>query len=333
MTVTRWCQSGRLPAISKPYGKKLTYWISPQAVEMLAQQEMEKAEKKQDVRVNTKPHSEYLPNWKAAMAAGLINGKAFSPRTIEIYSLYADDFIKRYQNISPETLQSALMKIAPIHFAKRLKVYESIVCFGKFLVRQGIMQEQSIQHMKVLRPKRHIPPKRFTVDDIGLLKLIKACNDPEDRLIVTLLSNTGLRAFEACSLRLQDIDLEKGILIVQCGKGGKRRQVGLTATVTEAIQAYLSEKSHKPSQFLLLNSQGKQMDRHGLYHRLEKIGKKAGVTVSPHALRRAFVTINANKGRPLQMLQMACGHSDIQTTRSYCLTKEHEVIEAMKAWD
>ncbi len=70
----------------------------------------------------------------------------------------------------------------------------------------------------------------------------------------------------------------------------------------------------------------------GFYQRLERLGTKAGVKVSPHALRRAFVTINANKGRPLQMLQMACGHSNITTTRSYCLTSENEVIEAMKGW-
>ena len=32
------------------------------------------------------------------------------------------------------------------------------------------------------------------------------------------------------------------------------------------------------------------------------------------------------------MLQIACGHSDIKTTRSYCQTSEDEVIQAMKTW-
>jgi site-specific recombinase XerD len=74
------------------------------------------------------------------------------------------------------------------------------------------------------------------------------------------------------------------------------------------------------------------MKRDNLYQLLQQIGKRAKVKVSPHALRRAFVTINANKGRPLQMLQMACGHSKITTTMSYCQTSEQEVIDAMKDW-
>jgi integrase len=70
-----------------------------------------------------------------------------------------------------------------------------------------------------------------------------------------------------------------------------------------------------------------------IYNRLKRLGKEAGVTVSPHALRRCFVTLNANKGRPLQMLKHACGHSDIKTTMGYCMTTEQEVIEAMKEWE
>jgi hypothetical protein len=35
---------------------------------------------------------------------------------------------------------------------------------------------------------------------------------------------------------------------------------------------------------------------------------------------------------PLLMLQMACCHSDIATTRSYCMTTEEEMTEAMKDW-
>jgi site-specific recombinase XerD len=49
-------------------------------------------------------------------------------------------------------------------------------------------------------------------------------------------------------------------------------------------------------------------------------------------MRPAFVTINANKGRSLVMLQMACGHADIKTTRDYCRTSEQEMDKAMQEW-
>jgi site-specific recombinase XerD len=78
---------------------------------------------------------------------------------------------------------------------------------------------------------------------------------------------------------------------------------------------------------------GEKMTRDGLLNRVRRIGSLAGLDISPHVLRRAFVTINANKGRSLVMLQMACGHSDIKTTRSYCKTSEDEMISAMKDWE
>lgn len=110
-------------------------------------------------------------------------------------------------------------------------------------------------------------------------------------------------------------------------KGNKRRSVGLNNLTIEVLQAYLREErpaSSYPNLFL------NKLDRHGVRPRMERVGKLAGVEVSPHALRRTFVTINANKGRSLVMLQMACGHADIKTTRAYYRTTEEEVIAVMR---
>lgn len=170
------------------------------------------------------------------------------------------------------------------------------------------------------------------VDELDLHKLLGIVKTPLERLIVILLSDTGLRASEACDLRLNDIDLEKKILIVRKGKGDKRRRIGLNERVAEAIKQFLSCRKSQNEEYLLLNKEGKPLDRFGIRRKLRTLGKKAGIQVTPHALRRAFVTINHNKGRPLAHLQIACGHSDIETTRSYCMTTEDQVIEAMKSW-
>jgi integrase/recombinase XerD len=134
-------------------------------------------------------------------------------------------------------------------------------------------------------------------------------------------------------LTVGDLHLEEGYLIVQKGKGGKRRRVGLTQHCQELLSEYLTGLTKRaPDAAVFLDKYGRTMRRDGLLNRLRRLGALAGIDVSPHALRRAFVTINANKGRSLVMLQMACGHSDIKTTRSYCKTSEDEMIQAMKNW-
>jgi integrase len=77
-----------------------------------------------------------------------------------------------------------------------------------------------------------------------------------------------------------------------------------------------------------LNDFGKQMDKDGLNQRIKRIGRLAGVTVTTHAMRRAFVTINANKGRSLVMLQMACGHADIVASSDPWSSKQPATIAA-----
>jgi len=218
-------------------------------------------------------------------------------------------------------------------FAKREKIYKSLLSFGKFLVTEGHLSASFITDASAIRPKRHLPPKRTTVNGDELRELLKACGSTLDRLLVLLLVSTGLRASEACSLTHKTISLESGILTVEKGKGGKSRQLGISQELSHTIAEYLSSlpPEHKKG-CLLKNKYGEPMTRYGIKSRLERIGTKAGIKANPHALRRAFVTLNANKGRPLPMLQMACGHSDIRTTRSYCLTSENEVIEAMKNW-
>lgn len=279
-------------------------------------------------------HSDYYESWQKAMATGLMTGRPFSKATMAYYTYYVEKFLHKHRYVSFKTLQQELLEIPIEQFGKRYKLYKALVCFAKYLIRERALSESFLEEARKIQPKRHKPPKRETVSEEALSKLIAATKTPFERLLVLLLSSTGLRISEACALTLGDIDFSKQVLTVQCGKGGKRRRVGLSNVVIQALQVYLNTRaSLRPNSAVFVDAHGEPINRFGLYQRLTRIGKAAGVHVTPHALRRAFVTLNVNKGRPLVHLQIACGHSDIKTTRSYCQTTEDEVIDAMKEWD
>ncbi len=331
ISVTRWCESGKLPAIAKPYGRKVTYQISPQAIEFVLRQQKAYTPAASKPKQVAKPHSEYVNSWVKAMSKGLISGKAFSKRTIDDYLHYINLYFLRHSCISFNALKVELMRINPQSFSKRHHYYHAVVCLTKFLVHEQVLEEETLTQLKSLKPKRHLPPKRRTISEGELKDIAANCNSPINKALLILLSETGLRASECCNLLWSDVDLQSGILTVRLGKGNKTRRIGLSPNACEALKVYqFSLKAVK--QFVFINKNGKPIDRHSLYKRMDRLGEKVGVEVSPHALRRAFVTINANKGRPLQMIQKACGHSSITTTMGYCLTAEHEVIEAMKQW-
>lgn len=332
-TLRHWCETGKISAMAKPYGKKVVYSVTPSSIESFIQNHFIDSKAKQNKQILIKEHHAYISGWLKAMERGTLTGRSFSFSTIKDYERNLRIFLSQNKEVSPDTLKKALMKIAPVHFSKREHLYKACLCFSRYLVQEGAIKADVSEQIKVLAPKRHLPPKRQTVKEDHLQKLYEGCQSPQDVALVTLLSTTGLRASEACALDISDIDLMECVLTVQCGKGGKRRQVGLTLSAMAALMNQMKSLPTSSKQSpLFINMSGKRITPRGIHSRLERIGKAVGVPVSPHALRRAFVTINANKGRPLQMLQRACGHSDIKTTMSYCRTSEQEVIDAMKGW-
>jgi len=267
------------------------------------------------------------------MENGLIDGRPYSDSTKRHYMWYMTGFLERYDKLTVNNLRTELGRIGVEHYGKKSDLYRASICFAKHLIHEGAMNADFLDELrkKKLKPRRHKPPKRLVANEEEVYKLLRACKNPLDRLIVVLLVSTGLRASEACGLTLNDVDMEKNLIVVREAKWGKTRRVGIGPGLKETLLAYLSKRAPvEPEEPLLVNGPGNSLDRHGLRKRLYKLGRRAGVNISPHALRRAFVTINVNNGVPLVHLQIACGHSDIRTTRSYCQTTEDEVVQAMQ---
>jgi integrase len=104
-----------------------------------------------------------------------------------------------------------------------------------------------------IKPQRHLPPKQLAITEEQLQTILTCCTKPMERLIITMLSGTGLRASEFCALRMKDINLEKGYLVVERGKGGKRRRVGMSDKVSTMLKEYV-EKTRPASQDYVFKS-------------------------------------------------------------------------------
>ena len=278
-------------------------------------------------------HVDAIEPWVLAMKSGTLNGRPFSHHTVNNYLRYVKYFINTYGNLTYESLEHEL-SVTPIEmFGRKDKFFRAMMCFANYLANQDSLDAEFLQKAKRIKPKRNKPPKRLCLTEADIEKLLGVCENDTLKLIILFLASTGLRASEFCDLQVGDVDFENRFLVVQRGKGGKRRRVGLNETVTQMLEKHLTKRPQvSETDHLFLDKSGKKMIRDGLLNRIRRLGVKAGVEASPHAFRRAFVTINANKGRSLVMLQIACGHSDIKTTRSYCQTSEDEVINAMKDW-
>ena len=70
-------------------------------------------------------------------------------------------------------------------------------------------------HLGDIRALRSTRPKRLpTVLSVGEVQRLLAALGEQERLIVRLLYGTGLRIGECCTLRVRDLDFDRGQVLV-----------------------------------------------------------------------------------------------------------------------
>ncbi len=162
-----------------------------------------------------------------------------------------------------------------------------------------------------------------------------------NRALIAVLWRCGLRIGEALALAPKDFDPDSGTLVVQRGKGGKRRVVGVDAGTVALVGRWLEvrRKRHIPNGGPLFCSlAGRPVDASYIRHMLPRLARKAGIErrVHAHGLRHAFAVDMVRSGAPLYVVRDALGHASVATTQVY-LTRvgAHEAVDAMRnrEWD
>lgn len=157
------------------------------------------------------------------------------------------------------------------------------------------------------------------------------------RLCLTLLAATGLRVSELCSLKVGDIRLETGEIIVT-GKGSRERVVILTnPVVRRALTAHVHSLVHaeEPGTPLLRNTRGRALSPQCLRLRLHALTRRSRISrkVTPHMLRHTAATLLLEEGVDMRFVQRLLGHASIATTQIYTHVTDIALRSALERAD
>jgi site-specific recombinase XerD len=157
--------------------------------------------------------------------------------------------------------------------------------------------------------------------------LIKVCSTRaptgiRNRALIVLAWRTGLRIGEVLALRPKDVDLASGTLIVQHGKGDKRRVVGLDAGTVALLQRWLDVRrkrgiNGRAPVFCTLS--GDEISQSYIRHLLPRLARRAGIEkrVHAHGLRHAFAVELEREGATVSTIRDLLGHSSLAVTDRY----------------
>jgi len=197
--------------------------------------------------------------------------------------------------------------------------------FYRHLRREGILESDPTKDLRPPRSRARLP-RVLTRDQVNsLLEQPKGTSNAalRDRALLETMYACGLRASEAITLKLSDLDLEAGVLVAH-GKGSKERLVPIGTTAISALRVYLDKARPKlvgiqDEPHVFVNLRGHALSRQGLYKIVQRHARTAGLDscMSPHTLRHTFATHLLAGGCDLRSLQEMLGHADIGTTQIY----------------
>lgn len=156
-----------------------------------------------------------------------------------------------------------------------------------------------------------------------------------DKAVLTMLFETGIRCWELCCIRPEDI--HDGYIVIVNGKGHKQRVVPITAMLRKAMLKY---EYVRDDYFTLrvtddnyfLSFHGRQLTNSAVEHIVKRHGSGIeGVRVSPHTCRHFFAQQQIKMGTDLYTISRLLGHENIQITQTYLNSlRDDEVIAIAK---
>lgn len=196
-----------------------------------------------------------------------------------------------------------------------------------------VLAETGPDHLVLGQRLRAIPFKRCTKPTIGFMTreevaaILAACDNTtwssrRDRVLFTLMYNTGARVSEIIQLQAGDAD---GQVVRLHGKGRKDRQIPLWPQTRRLIQQWRRTHALQSNQPMFTNRRGAPLTRVGVKFRLVRAVNLAAKNcpslstrqISPHTFRHATALHLIQAGVALEVVSLWLGHASPATTYNY----------------
>lgn len=157
------------------------------------------------------------------------------------------------------------------------------------------------------------------------------------KLLMLLLFATGARVGELTSIRMEDVDMERGSIRI-VGKGDRERQVYVTnQKLRSMLCRYVKRHRSKASarDYLLASPAGRRANPASVRGRLRRLSRQAGLSyrVTPHMLRHTAATALLEAGVDMRFVQRLLGHRSIATTQIYTHVSDAALFAAIAKAD
>jgi len=116
------------------------------------------------------------------------------------------------------------------------------------------------------------------------------------------------------------------LIRVKQGKGQKDRASVIGATTRRALLAYKRTVPHSDDMPLFQSRTGRRFTGTGVLLIFQRLSKLTGIHVTPHAMRRTFVTLSLGAGMDVLHLQGLGGWTSLDMVNHYAQLQDIDLL-------
>jgi integrase/recombinase XerD len=253
----------------------------------------------------------------------------YSNETIRHHLRAVEEFAKYFAK-SPDRLGLNELRTYQAYLLKERKlavgsVVNHVAALRFFFVRT--LKRPEFRDFLPYPRERERLPNILSKDEVT--RLINASGNLFRRTLLMTLYGTGMRRSEVARLKVHDIDGQRMIIRVVEGKGGKDRDLPLSAALLATLREYW--RWRKPKLYLFPSRSGRLRNEQPISDKTVWIAcadaaRRSGICkrVTPHTLRHSWATHLLEAGTDLRTIQVLLGHADLETTARYLhLSQRH----------
>ena len=264
-----------------------------------------------------KPYQLRLTKYVRRMVEDL-QVRNYAQATIDAYTYHVERFCRHFgkpaEKLGPEQVHQY-----QLHLVNQRKVgwssFNQAVCSLRFLYETTLERPWQVRHIPFGKRDKKLP---VVLSDKEAAKVLSCVSNPKHHAVLLTCYAAGLRLSEATHLKVTDIDSQRQMLHIRCGKGRKDRLVPASPRLIEELRRYW--KLQRPRHYLFPGAtQDKPISSTTIQKACRQATKLSGVRkqVTPHTMRHTFATSMLEAGVDILTISKLLGHASFITTMVY----------------
>ena len=215
----------------------------------------------------------------------------------------------------------------PLSFRSQHSHLVPVRAWFKWLTRQNHILYNPASELDLPRLEKRLPKHVLSQPEVETVLNQTDTNDAlgiRDRAMLETLYSTGMRRMELINLKLYDIDVDRGTVMIRQGKGKKDRMIPIGDRALAWIDKYLTEVRPElvaglDDGVLYLTNLSEPFTPNRLTQLVRNYVQSAGIgkTGACHLFRHTMATLMLEHGADIRFIQEMLGHADVSTTQIY----------------